>query len=327
MKGIWKDTNKNFLKDKLEWYVKNNNFTFERNYKKNWHQDSSISERVLNTEFTEYQQFIMEVKVPIMQHKEYKTFKFLCYFKPYVNVHFNRDNWSPCDFIFSDENEFFINKGYEHSETDNKLINLEDITYKDSYGELQGVSNFFYWRNWDDWANEIEYVSVEPTMEFDSEMIIHYFEHSSWRPPYELYKTFIDYYKEGGFVESIKIDEYQINYLDKPTKDDGYEQVDLRVGHRPKSSKDLYSDKDLREFKQKLVQEDGREWADEFECTISRDKNLELSLSNWEDYSDTSFLCGGDVDWEYKDFIEEYKVKYYNYRLDDPYSTMIEINS
>jgi len=227
MTGIWKDTNKNFIKDKLSWYTKHDKFTYERNLTHTWlyPEDIDINERFMNVEFKEYQQYTMKIKVPINEEGDYNQFEIMCY---YIKDRFDPLKWSIYDFMFSEENTF------------STIESLIKITYKNRDNiKFNNVGDFFYWRNL---YFEPTDVIVIPLLSFEQILYMYYYKQTTNEPKHMLYKPFIN-----TKLKSIKIDQTLI----KPKLDIYEQEIQelINKNFKVKSSKDLYTNKELQEFK------------------------------------------------------------------------------
>jgi len=248
MQGLWKDTTKNYLKDKLKWYVQNDKIEYVRNYSNTYSNKLELDERLISNTTKEYEKFIVEVLA------DDTIYKFIAYYEGKV---FNYNNICKYKLRFS---------------KDNTNLNLNIRNKWDN--ELAYVEEIFHWRNWE---CDPVYISIKPIYELETVFITKYFIEGH---PYGNLPSWLNY---KGFLKGIKLDFQQIyRNTKKDIHDLEYEKIFVSNSFKTKTSS--YTDKELREFKQTS----NRFTQNEELWGIEEDKYLDWCKNDdredWENY-------------------------------------------
>jgi len=356
VQGYWKDSNK-FIKDKLPWYVKNNKLERTLNKVYVWQGDYCESfggwvgdfyDKVpIKTEYIEKQIFLVTVEVfgeendwkqeresdVVIEHKvlAYRTTEWEGHLYDYAFIPYDEWNsrWYEMSALNSRHNEYY------NDQKQQRKFWARDW-WKDEHYSL---NNYFRWK-W--YNNGAEVTKVEPYLVDGLPQFVTIEEETflNSSTPYGGEMLDTKYYLKDIRVDSNTVK--RLEWSNVSTKED--------KTYRPKTSQDIYSDKELKAFKSytsrvgykylstedkfdddacELLEINPRDlydyhWDSKFKGERSEDLD-ELGLTDWEDFSDTTLFYNGILHWEWLGSIPE-KGKYYSYKNDDYYESMVEIN-
>ena len=344
MQGYWKDSNK-FIKDKLPWYVKNNKLERTLNKVYVWQGDYCESfggwvgdfyDKVpIKTEYIEKQIFLVTVEVfgeendwkqeresdVVIEHKvlAYRTTEWEGHLYDYAFIPYDEWNsrWYEMSALNSRHNEYY------NDQKQQRKFWARDW-WKDEHYSL---NNYFRWK-W--YNNGAEVTKVEPYLVDGLPQFVTIEEETflNSSTPYGGEMLDTKYYLKDIRVDSNTVKRLEWLEIEKHSQDATWTEQ-RRWTHKPKTSQDIYSDKELREFKYSIVLDVEDDWMDEFsdiDHTEADRQQWDYDYDeSWEDYSDTTLFDDGVLDLEWLGSIPE-KGKYYSYKNEDYYENMVEIN-